>query len=78
LKSAQCRSPTRHDALVIHTTNKCWILLEYERRCVCDNPPRGKGGGGSSYILVYADVSLAWVIFLTCQIDQWDAIYING
>jgi hypothetical protein len=23
LKSAQCRSPTRHDALVIHTTNKC-------------------------------------------------------
>ena len=37
----------------------------------------GAGGGGSSYILVYTDVQLEWANFLTNQIYQWDAIFIN-
>jgi hypothetical protein len=38
---------------------------------------RGGGGGETSYILVYTDVPLEWVLFLTSQIYQWDAIFIN-
>jgi hypothetical protein len=33
--------------------------------------------GGSSCILVYTDVPLEWVIFLTSLIYQWVAIFIN-
>jgi hypothetical protein len=34
-------------------------------------------GRGSSYILVYTDLPLEWVLFLTSQIYQWGAIFIN-
>jgi hypothetical protein len=37
----------------------------------------GTRWGGSSYILVYTDVPLEWVLFLTSQIYQWDAIFMN-
>jgi hypothetical protein len=33
--------------------------------------------GGSFYILVYTDAPLEWATFLTSQICQWDAIFIN-
>jgi hypothetical protein len=33
--------------------------------------------GISYYILVYTDVQLEWVTFITRQIYQWDAIFIN-
>jgi hypothetical protein len=38
---------------------------------------RNGPGGASSYIVVYTDVPLEWVVFLTSQIYQWGAIFIN-
>ena len=39
--------------------------------------PNPEGGGFSSYILVCTDVLLEWGTFLTSQIYQLDAIFIN-
>ena len=56
----------------VETAVICMCQLNIRMRCAIGIEYIG---GASSYILVYTDVPLEWVTFLTAQIYEWGAIF---
>jgi hypothetical protein len=80
-----CTSWTHFSGIALSVTlSICTNLLlsdsdKFSQRSMSNTVETPRGGGDVLflYILVYTDVPLEWVTFLTSQLYQWDAIFIN-